>query len=127
MTETITFTRLEPGRRRRFTLEQKRALLLAAEAPGATISSVARQHGLQASMLFGWRRAMENGEEKGLESGEDVVPASQLRQAEAKIRELERLLGKKTVQVEILEEAVRIAREKKLISPGKSPKPGGGR
>jgi transposase len=56
---------------------------------------------------------MENGKDKGLESGEDVVPASQLRQAEARIRELERILGKKTVQVEILEEAVRIAREKK--------------
>jgi transposase len=34
----------------------------------------------------------------------------------AKIRELERLLGKKTVQVEILKEALELAREKKLIS-----------
>lgn len=63
-------------------------------------------------MLFAWRLAIQNGQEKGLESSEDVVPVSQIRQAEAKIRELERLLGKKTVQVEILEEAVRIAREK---------------
>jgi transposase len=70
---------------------------------------------------------MENGKDKGLESGEEVVPLSQLKQAEARIRELERLLGKKTVQVEILEEAVRIAREKKLISPASSSKKGGGR
>jgi transposase len=127
MTETITFRPAETGKRRRFTLEQKRALLLASEAPGASISSVARQHGLQASMLFGWRKAMANGEEKGLESGEDVVPVSQLRQAEARIRELERMLGKKTMENEILTEAVRIAREKKLISPGKLPKRGGGK
>lgn len=118
MSETITYTRAAPGGRRRFTLEQKRRLLLAAQAPGASISSVARQYGLQASMLFGWRKAMENGKEKGLESGEDVVPASQLLQAEARIRALERLLGKKTMQVEILEDAVRIAREKNSSRPG---------
>lgn len=127
MSETITFSPSQPGKRRRFTLEQKRALLLAAQAPGASISSVARQHGLQASMLFGWRKAMSNGEEKGLEAGEEVVPVSKLRQAEARIKELERALGRKTMDVEILTEAVRIAREKKLISPGKLPKLGGGK
>jgi len=39
-----------------------------------------------------------------------------VRQLKAHIRELERLLGKKTMEVEILKEAVEIAREKKLIS-----------
>ena len=33
-----------------------------------------------------------------------------------RVRELERLLGKKTMEVEILKEAIEIAREKKLIS-----------
>ena len=79
MSETITSTRARPGRRSRFTLEQKKALLLAAEAPGASISTVARQHGLNASMLFQWRRTMADGESKGLESGEEVVPVSKLR------------------------------------------------
>ena len=60
---------------------------------------------------------MKNGEEKGLAAGEDVVPKSRLKEAEAKIRELERVLGKKTMENEILHEAVRIGREKKLISP----------
>ena len=64
MSEAIIFKAPEPGRRRRFTVQQKRALLDAAEAPGASISSVAREHGLHASMLFQWRRAMEDGEEK---------------------------------------------------------------
>ena len=36
--------------------------------------------------------------------------------AEERIRRLERLLGMKTEEVEILKEAVRIGREKKLIS-----------
>ena len=127
MNETMITPTPEQGRRRRFSLEQKRTLLLAAQAAGASISQVARQHGIPPSALFQWRRAMENGEEKGLESGEDVVPASQLKQAEARIRELERMLGKKTMENEILQDAVRIAREKKLISPGRLPKKGGGR
>jgi len=127
MAETITFRAPEAGRRRRFTLEQKRALLVAAEGPGASISSIAREHGLNASMLFQWRRAMANGEEKGLESGEDVVPASKLKEAETRIRELERALGRKTMENEILQEAVRIGREKKLISPAKLRKLDGGR
>jgi len=127
MSETITYKAPEASRRRRFTLEQKRALLVAAEAPGASISSIAREHGLHASMLFQWRRAMANGEEKGLDAGEDVVPASQLKQAEARIRELERMLGRKTMENEILQEAVRIGREKKLISPAKLRKLDGGK
>jgi transposase len=127
MSETIIFNAPEPGRRRRFTVQQKRTLLEAAQAPGASISSVARQHGLHASMLFQWRHAMANGEEKGLESGEDLVPASKLKEAETRIRELERALGRKTMENEILHEAVRIGREKKLISPAKLRKLDGGK
>ena len=59
---------------------------------------------------------MEDGALTGVGSEEEVVPASQLKAAEAKIRQLERILGQKTVDLEILKEAVRIGREKKLIS-----------
>ena len=37
-----------------------------------------------------------------MQASEDVVPASQLREAYVKIRELERALGRKTMEVEIL-------------------------
>lgn len=49
-------------------------------------------------------------------SEERVVPESELKAAEDRIRRLERLLGQKTEEVEVLKEAVKIAREKKLIS-----------
>jgi len=39
-----------------------------------------------------------------------------LDQLKKQIHELERLLGRKTMEVEILKDAVRISREKKLIS-----------
>jgi transposase len=41
---------------------------------------------------------------------------------EKRIRELERMLGKKTLENEILKEAVRLGQEKKLIS--RQPLPG---
>ena len=56
-----------------------------------------------------------------------LIPESVVKQLEARIRELERALGKKTMQVEILEEAVKIAREKKLISGASSSGKRGGR
>ena len=45
---------------------------------------------------------------------EDVVPASRIRDLEAKVRELERLLGRKTMEAEILREALEQTRPKKL-------------
>lgn len=43
-------------RRRRFSLEQKLAVLTEAAAPGAVISVVARRHGLLPAQVFKWRR-----------------------------------------------------------------------
>ena len=59
---------------------------------------------------------MENGALKGIESREEVVPISELKAMEKRVRELERALGRATLDVEILKEAVRIGRKKKLIS-----------
>jgi len=105
-----------PGRRRRFSLAEKRRLIEETKEEGSSLSSVSRRYGLAPSQLFQWRRMMESGALAGLDSGEDVVPASEVKVLKAKIHQLERLLGKKTVEVEILKEAVEIGREKKLIS-----------
>jgi transposase len=43
-------------RRRRFSLEQKLAVLAEASVPGAVISAVARRHGLLPAQVFKWRR-----------------------------------------------------------------------
>jgi len=45
-----------------------------------------------------------------------VVSAAEVRDLKKQIRELQRVLGKKTLEVEILREAVELAHEKKLIS-----------
>ena len=48
-------------RRRRFSVEQKLAVLAEAMAPGANISAVARRHGLLPAQVYKWRRLAEPG------------------------------------------------------------------
>jgi transposase len=116
----IVFDPPRPGSRRRFTAEQKKILLEEATRPGNSISGTARRYGLQPSLLFHWKRQVEAGAQTALESGEAVVPESEARMLRAKVRELERLLGKKTMEVEILREAVEISRSKKWLPRGSS-------
>lgn len=51
--------------RRSFSEAQKRAMVAETEAPGATVSAVARRHGVVTSMLFRWRTQMGLGEGSG--------------------------------------------------------------
>ena len=44
-------------RRRRWTPEQKAALIAEVEAEGGHVSMVARRHGISASLLYNWRSA----------------------------------------------------------------------
>ena len=127
MSKTINLQPAQPGRRRRYTVEQKRALLAEASKPGGSISAVARQHDISPSVMFMWRRAMDDATDKSLKSNERVVPESEVKKLEARIRELERALGRKTMDVEILTEAVKLANPKKRHSRGGSSKKGGGR
>ena len=43
--------------RRIWSAEEKRTIVAETEAPGATVSVVARRHNLHCSLLFRWRRA----------------------------------------------------------------------
>jgi transposase len=102
-------------RRRRWSAEEKRAMVEEAEQPGSSISQVARKYGINPNQIFNWRRLMREGALSAVRADEEVVAASEVKQLRARIRELERLLGKKTLEVEILKEALEVAREKKLL------------
>ena len=84
--------------------------------PGMSVSLVARQEGVAASLLFTWRRLDREGALVAVSAGEAVVPASELAAARAEIAKLHRVLGKKTLENEILKEAVEIAASKKWIA-----------
>jgi transposase len=102
-------------RRRRWSAEEKRAMVEEAEQPGSSVSQVARKNGVTPSQIFHWRMLMRAGGLSAIRAEETVVPASEVKQLKGRIRDLERLLGKKTMEVEILKEAIEIAREKKLL------------
>jgi len=110
----------EEGRRRRFTAEQKRALLDDATRPGGSVSETARRYGIAPSLLFKWKHIMDDASKSGLKANERVVPESEVNKLKARIRELERTLGKKTMENEILQEAVEIARQKQRSWRGNS-------
>jgi len=103
-------------RRRRWSAQDKKAFVEEAEQPGMSISAVARKYGIHPNQIFRWRKLVQEGAFTAIRAGEEVVPLSEMKELRAHVRELERLLGKKTMEVEILKDAIRIAREKKLIS-----------
>lgn len=57
------------GRRRRWSAEQKAQIVAESEEGGASVSAVARRHGLTPQQLFAWRRAARH-------AGEDTSSVS---------------------------------------------------
>ena len=123
-----TFSKVEVitgvARRRRFPTEHSWRSLPRRCSLVCPISYVARRHGLSPSLVFRWRRLMSEGGKEAIRADEDVVPASEARKLEERVRDLERLLGRKTVEVEILKEALDLARAKKPTLLSRSPVPG---
>ena len=92
-------------RRRRWRAAEKMQLVEQTFAPGMTVSLVARQNGVNPNQLFTWRRLAAQGALTATGAEEEVVPASGYRALQNQIRELQRLLGKKTLEAEILKGA----------------------
>lgn len=102
-------------RRRRWAAEEKAAMVQETYAPGMSVSLVARRHGIAPNQLFRWRRLHAEGALSAVGAGEAVIPASKYRALQGQVRELQRLLGKKTVENEILREALDLAQPKKRL------------
>ncbi len=103
----------EIQRRRRWTLVQKLQVAQEASAPGVTVTFVARKYGMAPSQLFRWRRSL-------LKSGQEIVSArdqgydhGEFRELKRRMRVLERLLGKATLENEILRETLALGNSKK--------------
>ena len=110
-TESIEVV-VKDQRRRRWYLAEKAALVRRIYEPGISVSLVARQEGVSAGLLFQWRKLERQGALTAVSAGEAVVPASELAAARAEIAKLQRVLGKKTLENEILKEAVEYVAEK---------------
>ncbi len=112
-------------RRRRRTPVEKLAIIAETMEPGMTVSLVARRHGIAPNQLFTWRRLANQGALTATQAEEGVVPASAYKALSDQVRELQRLLGKKSMEAEILKEALEVATgsKKRLLRSLSLPNP----
>src|SRR5713226_1476357 len=107
--------------RRVFSPDFKRATVQRVVTGEKTVAELSRELDIVPSVIRNWKRFAEAGATTAVQASEDVVPASHLREAYAKIRELERLLGKKQMEIEILQAAQDVVKK----VPGCAKDPGG--
>ncbi len=103
------------GRRRRWTAAEKLRIVEETLDGQTSISVVARRNGVGANLLYRWRRLMLEGGSVAVTDDDNVTSNRVVREMETRIRELERQLGRKTMEVEILKEAFDRARPKKTV------------
>ena len=117
--EVITGT----ARCRQWSAAERLRIVKETFANGETISSVARCNGVAANLLYRWRRLMTEGGTIAVRADDDVVAASEIKRLQHQVRELERQLGRKTMEAEILKEALARSQAKKpglhALSPWK--------
>ncbi|TJZ85602.1 IS3 family transposase [Paracoccus hibiscisoli] len=101
------------GRRRRWSAAEKLRIVEETLDDRASISVVARRNGVAPNLLYRWRRLMLEGGSVAVAENDDVTSNKVVRQMEDRIRELERQLGRKTLEAEILREALDKSRFKK--------------
>lgn len=113
------------GRRRRWSAADKLRIVEETMYEGESISSVARRNGVAPNLLYRWRKLMLEGGSIAVTEDDSVTGNRTVREMESRIRELERQLGRKTMEVEILKEALDKSRAKKPTLLAQSLKPGG--
>ena len=101
------------ARRRHWSTREKLQMIEASALPGESISSVSRRHGVAPNLLYRWRRLMTEGGAVAVDADDQVTSNQDVRKLEERVRELERLLGRKTMEVEILKDALTKSQSKK--------------
>tara|TARA_R110002049_G_scaffold61588_4_gene163933 strand:- start:28 stop:450 length:423 start_codon:yes stop_codon:yes gene_type:complete len=100
------------GRRRRWSAAEKLRIVEETLYDGYSVSAVARRNGVAPNLLYRWRRLMLEGGSIAVTGDDSVTSNKTVREMEVRGRELERQLGRKTLEVEILEEAPDKSRSK---------------
>ncbi len=115
------------GRRRRWSAAEKLRIVEETLDARESVSSVARHNGVAPNLLFRWRRLMLEGGAVAVTDDDNVTSNRQVRHLEERVRELERQLGRKTLEAEILKEALVKSGAKKPTLLARSPLTGGSR
>jgi transposase len=104
--------------RRVFTPDFKRETVQRLLSGEITLAALSRERDISPQVSRNWKRRFEEGATTAVGSNEDVVPASELRAAQQRIKELERALGRKTMEVEILEAARDVVKRSPWLRKG---------
>ena len=91
--------------RRIFTAQFKQEQIGRVARQDLTLSELARELAISPSVVRRWLHLSTNGSAAAVSANEEVVPVSELRAAPHRMRELERALGKKAMEIEILQAA----------------------
>ena len=90
---TVEIVNITP--RRRWSVGEKIRLIEASMAPGQSVSLVARTYGVAPNLLYRWRKQMSEGGKTAIEANDEVVSVAEVKALKKRIRQLERVLGKK--------------------------------
>lgn len=91
--------------RRIFTPQFKQEQVARIERQEVTVAELSRELAVSPQLIRQWQRLCTAGSTTAVTANETVVPLSELRVAQQRIRELERTLGRKVMEIEILQAA----------------------
>jgi transposase-like protein len=89
---------------RTWTVQQKLEIVLAGLRGDRSVAEVCREHGISEALYCGWRDKLLEGGCERLSGKEERAELAELRK---RVRDLERTLGRKTYELEILGNGLR--------------------
>lgn len=90
--------------KRKWSTEQKVAIVNE-HLSGVDVAELCRKYNIHAQMLYKWKRMLEDNGKEGLKNNGEIVPKNQYLQALKKVEDLERALGRKTLELDIIKKA----------------------
>ncbi len=94
---------IQKNGKRRWTPEKKLPIL-EEWRKGTPLVELSRRHGISAAQMYQWRRDLE----QGLKERGEMVPKSQIAALQKRVEELERALGRKSMEVDVLKKTFEI-------------------
>ena len=85
------------GRRRQWSSEQKLTVLQEWQA-GVPLEEICRKYAVNAAQMYRWKRSLD----QGLKESGKLVPKSLVGGLQKRVEELERALGRKALEVNVL-------------------------
>ncbi len=111
------FKRKSDGRRI-FTSDFKRETVERIRSGAATLAEVSRELEIAPAVLRNWMRLVERGSKTAVDAGEEVGALSRVKELEKQVRDLQRLVGKQAMTIEILEAAREVVKKSPHLFKG---------